>query len=92
VKLSFDEEDEFSAIRHLDRLRCPITVAYGSKESPEFQRQGRSFAEAIRSRGLQGRELVLPGLNHFEGIRSMIEPQSPLARTVLAGMGLTVSN
>lgn len=92
VKLSPDEEDEFSAVRHLDRLRCPITVAYGSKESPEFQRQGRSFAEAIRSRGLPGRELVLPGLNHFEGIRSMIEPQSPLARAVLAGMGLTVSN
>ena len=47
VKLTPEEEDEFSAIRHLDRLRCPITVAYGSKESPEFQRQGRTFAAAL---------------------------------------------
>jgi hypothetical protein len=30
--------------------------------------------------------LVLDGLNHFEGIRSMIEPQSALARAVLGRM------
>jgi arylformamidase len=83
VKLSTEEEDELSAIRHLDRLRCPITVAYGSKESPEFQRQGRTFAAALRARGLPSEELVLPGLNHFEGIRTMIEPESALARSVL---------
>jgi arylformamidase len=88
VKLSAEEEDELSSIRHLDRVRCPITVAYGSKESPEFQRQGRTFAAALRARGLPSDELVLPGLNHFEGIRSMIEPQSPLARAVLKAMGL----
>jgi len=88
VKLSPEEEDEFSAIRHLDRLRCPITVAYGSKESPEFQRQGRTFAAALRARGAPAKELILDGLNHFEGIRSMIEPQSPLARQVLGQLGL----
>ena len=84
VKLSPEEEDEFSAIRHLDRLRCPVTVAYGGKESPEFQRQGRTFAVSLRARHLPCQELILPGLNHFEGIRSMIEPESPLARSVLS--------
>ena len=88
VKLIPEEEDEFSAIRHLDRLRCPVTIAYGSKESPEFQRQGRTFAAAARARGLPVQELILDGLNHFEGIRSMIEPQSPLARQVLGQLGL----
>ncbi|HLI23200.1 MAG TPA: alpha/beta hydrolase [Stellaceae bacterium] len=87
VKLSAEEEDEFSAIRHLDRLRCPITVAYGSKESPEFQRQARTFAAALRERGHPAEELVMPGCNHFEGIRSMIDPQSPLARAVLGRLG-----
>lgn len=91
VKLSPEEEDEFSAIRHLDRLRCPVTVAYGSRESPEFQRQGREFATALRARQLPSDELVLPGLNHFEGIRSMIEPQSLLARAVLGRIGLTAA-
>jgi arylformamidase len=88
VKLTPEEEDEFSAIRHLDRLACPITVAYGSKESPEFQRQGRTFAAALRARGAPAKELILDGLNHFEGIRAMIEPQSPLACQVLTQMGL----
>ena len=91
VKLSPEEEDEFSAIRHLDRLACPITVAYGSKESPEFQRQGRSFAAALQARGTPAKELILDGLNHFEGIRTMIEPQSPLARQVLGQMDLNPS-
>lgn len=89
VKLSSEEEDAFSAIRHMDRLRCPVTVAYGSKESPEFQRQGRTFAAALRARGAEATELILDGLNHFEGIRSMIEPQSPLARQVLGQIGAT---
>jgi arylformamidase len=87
VKLDAAEEDELSAIRHLDRIRCPITVAYGSKESPEFQRQGREFAAALRARGLASRELILDGLNHFEGIRAMIEPGSILSRAVLTQIG-----
>lgn len=88
VKLSSAEEDEFSAIRNLDRVRCPILVAYGAKESPEFRRQGRAFAAALKARKLPSRELVLTGANHFEGIRSMIEANSVLARSVLGMMGL----
>lgn len=92
VKLSAEEEDQLSAIRHLDRLSCPVTVAYGSKESPEFQRQGRTFAAALRATGWPSEELILPGLNHFEGIRGMIDPQSQLARAVLGRMGLIASS
>ena len=92
VKLSAEEENQLSAIRHLDRLSCPITVAYGSKESPEFQRQGRTFAAALRAKAWPSEELVLPGLNHFEGIRAMIDPKSLLARAVLGRMGLTASS
>lgn len=88
VKLSAEEEDALSAIRHLDRVRCPILVAYGERESPEFRRQGREFAAALRSRALASQEPILPDLNHFEGIRSMIDPQSALARAVFAQMGV----
>lgn len=83
VKLSPEEEDEFSAIRHLDRVRCPILVAYGDKESPEFQRQGREFAAALKKERQPGQELILEGLNHFEGIRSIMDSRSPLAQAVL---------
>jgi arylformamidase len=88
VKLAPEEEDELSAIRHLDRVRCPILVAYGSNESPEFQRQGRTFAAALRERGLASQEMVLAEQNHFEGIRTMMDPESPLARAVLRQIGV----
>ncbi|HKT17222.1 MAG TPA: alpha/beta hydrolase [Stellaceae bacterium] len=88
VKLAPEEEDALSAIRHLDRVRCPILVAYGDRESPEFQRQGREFAAALRARRLASEALILTGCNHFEGIRTMIEPGSALARAVLRQMAL----
>ncbi len=88
VKLSAGEEDDLSAVRHLDRVRCPILVAYGDKESPEFKRHGESLAAALKDRGLASRLLVLAGCNHFEGIATMGDKQSPLARAVLAQIGL----
>jgi len=88
VTLSAAEEDDLSAIRHLDRSRCPILVAYGEKESPEFRRQGREFAAALKARGLPSKELILPGCNHFEGIRLMMDRGSVLARSVLTQIGL----
>ncbi|MBV8537189.1 MAG: alpha/beta hydrolase [Alphaproteobacteria bacterium] len=88
VKLSRVEEDELSAIRHLGRVRCPILVAYGDKESPEFKRHGESFSAALKDRALTGRLLVLAGCNHFEGIATMIDPKSALATAVLEHMQL----
>ena len=34
VKLAAEEEDEFSAIRHLDRLRYPVTIALAARKAP----------------------------------------------------------
>ena len=88
VKLSPAEEDALSSIRHLDRIRCPVLVAYGEKESPEFRRQGREFAAALRARQLPSEELVLPQCNHFEGIRLMVDRHSALTQRVVGQMGL----
>ena len=40
-----------SPIRHLSRLHAPLIVAYGTCETPEFQRQNREFAAAVRAAG-----------------------------------------
>src|ERR1700688_180173 len=40
-----------SPMRHLDHLRAPLIVAYGTYETPEFQRQARDFAAAVRHAG-----------------------------------------
>jgi arylformamidase len=88
VKLDAEEEDALSPQRHLDRVRCPITVAYGDRESPEFQRHGRDFAAALAAARLSSSSLAMVGLNHFEGIMSLADPASPLARAALGQMGL----
>jgi arylformamidase len=91
VKLTAADEDEFSAMRHLDRVRCPVTVAYGDKESPEFQRHGREFAAALQASGHRVTPLVMAGCNHFEGIQTMTDATSPLARAVMRPMGLAAA-
>jgi hypothetical protein len=39
-----------SPMRHLDRLQAPLVVAYGTCETPEFQRQNREFAVLLLTR------------------------------------------
>jgi len=52
--------------RHLDHLTAPLIVAYGTHETPEFQRQSRDFAQAVRAAGKPVELLVGESLNHFE--------------------------
>jgi arylformamidase len=87
--VKFDDriEHEMSPIRHLSRLRCPVVVAYGERDSPEFQRQAREWAEALRAIGRLQALVVGAGLNHFELPETLADPQSPLGRAVLALLG-----
>jgi arylformamidase len=88
--VKFDDriEHELSPIRHLSRLRCPVVVAYGERDSPEFQRQSREWAEALRAIGRLERLVVGQGLNHFELPETLADPTSPLGRAVLMLLGL----
>ncbi len=72
--LTSEEEDALSATRHLDGVHCPILVGYGDRESPEFQRQGRDFASALQQAGIAHALHVGNGLNHFEVLHSITEP------------------
>jgi arylformamidase len=55
-----------SPVRHLDRLHAPLIVAYGTCETPEFQRQSREFAAAIENSGKRVLLIVGEHYNHFE--------------------------
>jgi arylformamidase len=77
-----------SPIRHLDRLRAPLVVAYGTCETPEFQRQNREFAVAVEAAGKQVRLLVGEHYNHFELPETLGNPYGLLGRSALDLMGL----
>jgi arylformamidase len=81
-------EEELSSIRHLDRLNCPLLVSYGTFETPEFQRQARDFAAAVKAAGKPVTLLVGEGYNHFEMAEMMGNPLSLLGSAMLEQMKL----
>ena len=78
VRLDERLEHEYSPIRHVERIRCPVTVAWGEGECAEFYRQSKEFAAALGTPGLIGM-----GLNHFEIIETLADPRSMLGRAAL---------
>jgi arylformamidase len=75
--------NELSAQRHLDRLDCPLVVAYGSCETPEFQRQARDFAAAVEQAGKPIELIVGEGYNHFEITETLANPYGLLGYAAL---------
>jgi arylformamidase len=69
-----------SPMRHLDGLHAPVIVAYGTCETPEFQRQNREFAVAVESAGKKVRLLVGEHYNHFELPETLCNPYGLLGR------------
>jgi arylformamidase len=67
-------EQELSSQRHLDRLHCPIIVSHGTLETPEFQRQARDFAAAVKAAGKPVTLLVGEAYNHFEMAELLASP------------------
>jgi arylformamidase len=88
--VKFDDriEHDHSAQRHLARIVCPVIVAYGDQESPEFQRQSRDFAEALRSVGRLHALVVGQGYNHFEIPETLASPYGLVGRAALDVMRL----
>ena len=88
VKFTDAMEDAMSAQRHIDRLNTPVILAHGTLETPEFQRQSRDFATAVRAAGKPAQLLVAQGYNHFEIIETLASPYGLLGRAVLEQMKL----
>jgi arylformamidase len=88
VAFTDETEEKLSSQRHLDRLNCPVIVAYGTFETPEFQRQNREFAEAVKKAGKPVTLLVAEGYNHFEIAEAIANPFSLLGAEVLKQMKL----
>jgi arylformamidase len=88
VKFTDEVENQLSAIRHLDRLSTPLLLAYGTCETPEFQRQTHDFHAAVKAAGKPVELLVAEGYNHFEIIETLANPYGLLGRAALAQMKL----
>ena len=88
VKFTDEVEHALSSQRHLAHLNCPVIVAYGTLETPEFQRQSRDFAAAVKAAGKPVELLVGEGYNHFEMPETLANPYGLLGRAALEQMKL----
>jgi arylformamidase len=86
LNLTDDIEQSLSPERHAQKITVPLTITYGTKESPEFIRQAQSFAHAInahRAPNDAAQLLELEGLNHFEVLETITHPKSKLGAALL---------
>jgi arylformamidase len=84
VKFDDAMEDAVSSQRHIDKLHAPIIVTYGTNETPDFQRQNRDFAAAVKAAGKPVRLVEGVSFNHFEMGESLGNPYGPNGRAALA--------
>jgi arylformamidase len=84
-------EQAMSSQRHIDRIHAPVVVTYGTGETPEFQRQNRDFAAAIKTAGKPVELIEAAHYNHFDMMQSVGNPYGPNGRAVLAMMKLTAA-
>jgi arylformamidase len=89
VNFTDEIEEALSSQRHLDKLNAPIMVAYGTCETPEFQRQSRDFAAAVKAAGKPVELIVGEGFNHFEMQETYGNPYAVAGRAALKLMGLS---
>ena len=90
VKFTDEIEQTLSSQRHIDKLNAPIVVAYGTQETPEFQRQSREFAAAVKAAGKPVELIVGEGFNHFEMQETLGNPYGIAGRGALKLMGLSI--
>jgi len=88
VAFTDEIERELSSQRHLDRLNCPLVVAHGTAETPEFQRQARDFAAAVKAAGKPVAFIVAADYNHFEMAELLGNPYSLTGHAALELMRL----
>jgi len=91
VKFTDAAVELLSGQRHLGGLHAPLILAYGTCETPEFQRQSRDFAAAVRAAGKPAELIVGEGYNHFELLETLASPYGLTGRAMLKQMQLIES-
>ena len=88
VKFTDAMVEQLSAIRHIEKIHTPVVIGVGALETPEFQRQAREFAAALKAAGKPHELTVAPGYNHYETGETIGHPYAVLGRAALDMMGL----
>jgi arylformamidase len=78
LNLTAEEALAMSPIIHLPGQSRPLTIAFGTGELPELQRQSRDYHAARQAAGLPSVLLPLDGHNHFSILEELARPDGQL--------------
>ncbi|MGJ3439468.1 alpha/beta hydrolase [Pseudomonas sp. Je.1.5.c] len=78
----------YSPINFVSEITCPVFVAWGEHESPEFKRQSLAFAQALKTSGVLQGQLQFRGLDHLQAALELNDPRSRVSEVTLSQMGL----
>jgi len=84
-------EEAMSSQRHIELIHAPIIVTYGTYETPDFQRQNRDFAAAVKAAGKPVELIEAANYTHFDMMESVGNPYGPNGRAALAMMKLSAA-
>lgn len=88
LKLDDEAASRNSPIRHIPENGPPLVVAWGGKETEEFERQSKAYAAAYQDAGGHVTRLYLKEEDHFTLMGQMSLKDSPLTQAKLTLMGL----
>ncbi len=87
----FDDamEEELSPQRHVHKINTPVILAYGTLETPEFQRQAIEFASTLELAGKPVELIVGHEYNHYEIRETFTNPYGLAGKAILSQMKLS---
>lgn len=88
LKLSPAETIAYSPVHFISEITCPVFIAWGEHESPEFKRQSITFAQALDEAGRLMGKIELAGLDHFQAALELNDQKSQISYVALRQMGL----
>jgi arylformamidase len=78
VNLTLEEQGALSRLRQLSSLSPPLTIACGTCELPELQRQSDEYHAARKAAKLPCERLPLIGHDHFSILEELANPSGKL--------------
>jgi arylformamidase len=88
LKFTPDDVAKLSLVKRAPSVRCPLLVAVGERETPDYQRQSHEVAEFWHGHGYAVEHFTLAGRNHFDAVLEWCDPSSALFAASLRRMGL----
>lgn len=89
LKLTEETALSCSPLNNLPRPSLPLVIAVGADETREWIRQTEEFKKALRAQGNPLVELTEEHENHYSIFFSLSNARAPLARAMIAQMGLS---